>query len=86
MKTNFLPYLVIGNETEGNVILRKKQYEKSEDEMLKIAKEIVKIKTKSQLDMLKSIRKKDDELWEEIGKIEKLIIKIPLQENYEALL
>ena len=48
MKKNFLPYLVIWNETEGNFVLRKKQYEKTEEQMLEIAKNIIKIKTKNQ--------------------------------------
>lgn len=49
MKKNLLPYLVIGNETEGNFVLRKKQYEKNDEEMLQIAKNIVLLKTKNQL-------------------------------------
>ncbi|NCO31789.1 hypothetical protein GW891_03125 [bacterium] len=40
-------------------MLRKKQYEKSEEEMLEIAKNIIKNKTHNQLELLKAIREKD---------------------------
>jgi len=77
LKNNFLPYLVIGNETEGNFLLRKKQYEKSENEMFDIAKEIVIQKTKNQLNLLKSQREKSEKEKKEIKKLEEIITKIP---------
>jgi CRISPR/Cas system-associated endonuclease Cas1 len=86
MKKNLLPYLVIGNETEGNFILRKKQYEKTELEMLEIAKEIVFLKMTNQINLLKSIRGKDVELKKEIDKAKAIIEKIPKTDNYESLL
>lgn len=86
LKQNFLSYLVIWNETEWNFLLRKKQYEKSEEEMLEIAKEIITLKTKNQLSLLKSIRKKDDELKKEIESMNMLIKKIPEAQNYDNLL
>ncbi|NDK07887.1 type V CRISPR-associated endonuclease Cas1 [Candidatus Gracilibacteria bacterium] len=86
MKKNLLPYLVIGNETEGNFILRKKQYEKTEEEMLEIAKEIVLLKTRNQLNLLKNIRDKSEVLKKEIEKTKEIIAKIPRTTNYESLL
>lgn len=86
LKQNFLPYLVIGNETEGNFILRKKQYEKTEEEMLSIAKEIILLKTKNQLSLLKNFREKSSDLKKEILKTKDIIEKIPQADNYESLL
>ncbi len=86
MKKNLLPYLVIWNETEWNFILRKKQYEKTEEEMLEIAKNIILLKTKHQLSLLKTIREKEDILKKDIAKIKEIIEKIPKSENYESLL
>jgi CRISPR/Cas system-associated endonuclease Cas1 len=54
--------------------------------MLEIAKEIILLKTKNQLLLLKSIRKKDEELKNEIINIKNLIEKIPSSETYENLL
>lgn len=86
MKKNFTPYLVIWNETEWNFVLRKKQYEKTEEEMLEIAKNIIKNKTHNQLELLKAIREKDLELKWDITKINWIIIKIDSVDNYESLL
>ncbi len=86
LKKNLLPYLVIGNETEWNFILRKKQYEKTDEEMLEIAKNIILLKTKNQLNLLKNVRNKDDLLKKEIEKTKEIIDKIPQSENYESLL
>lgn len=86
MKKNFLPYLVIWNETEWNFVLRKKQYEKSEENMLEIAKNIIKIKTKNQLELLKLTREKDFSIKWDISKIKWIIEKIDNSENYEILL
>lgn len=86
MKKNFTPYLVIWNETEWNFVLRKKQYEKSEEEMLEIAKNIIKNKTHNQLELLKAIREKDLNLKWDITKINWIIIKIDNVDNYESLL
>lgn len=86
LKQNFLPYLVIGNETEWNFILRKKQYEKTEEEMLHIAKEIILLKTRNQLSLLKNFRDKSESLKWEIEKTKDIIKKIPWAENYESLL
>jgi CRISPR/Cas system-associated endonuclease Cas1 len=42
--------------------LRKKQYEKTDEEMLEIAKNIIKLKTRNQLELLKATREKDLDL------------------------
>lgn len=86
LKQNFLPYLVIGNETEWNFILRKKQYEKTDEEMFLIAKEIVLLKSKNQLNLLKSFREKDIDLKNEINKSKEIIEKIKTCDNPESLL
>ncbi len=86
LKKNFLPYLVIWNETEWNFVLRKKQYEKTEEEMLEIAKNIVLLKTNNQLKLLKNIREKQWFIKRDIEKIKEIIKKIPESTNYESLL
>ena len=86
MKKNLLPYLVIWNETQWNFILRKKQYEKTEEQMLEIAKNIVLLKTNNQLQLLKNIRNKEWFIKKDIEKIKKIIEKIPESETYENLL
>lgn len=86
MKKNFLPYLVIGSETEGNFVLRKKQYEKTDEEMFEIAKEIILLKTKNQLELLKLTREKDFNLKWDINKIVWIIEKIDWSKDYESLL
>lgn len=86
MKKNLLPYLVIWTETEWNFTLRKKQYEKTEEEMLEIAKNIVRLKTKNQLALLKAIREKDLDLKGDIDGIWGIISKIDSVEDYKSLL
>lgn len=86
LKKNLLPYLVIGNETEGNYLLRKKQYEKTDEEMLFMAKELILLKTRNQLSLLKWFRNKEDEIKLEIKRIQDIIEKIPKSETYENLL
>lgn len=86
LKKNFLPYLVIWNYTEWNFILRKKQYEKTEEEMLEIAKSIIFLKTQNQLNLLKSIREKQDFIKNDIKKIKEIILKIEKTQSPESLL
>ncbi len=86
LKKNFAPYLVIGNETEGNFVLRKKQYEKTEKQMLEIAKNIITLKLSNQLKLLKNIREKSPELKQNISKIQEIIQKSQKTENYDNLL
>jgi len=86
LKKNLEPYLVIWNHTEWNFVLRKKQYEKTDEEMLNIAKNIVFLKTKNQLNLLKSTRDKSNLLKNEIERIKDIILKIETVETYESLL
>jgi len=86
LKKNLDPYLVIWNHTEWNFVLRKKQYEKTDEEMLEIAKNIVFLKTQNQLNLLKSIREKSDFTKKDIEKVKEIILKIESVENYESLL
>jgi CRISPR associated protein cas1 len=66
--------------------LRKKQYEKTEEQMLEIAKNIIKIKTKNQLELLKNFREKSIDLKENISKIKSISSKINSAESYDVLL
>ena len=86
LKKNLLPYLVIWNATEWNFLLRKKQYEKTEEEMLDIAKHIVRLKTANQLVLLKKRRDKWLDIQQDIKSIETLIEKLDSSENYDNLL
>jgi len=86
LKKNLEPYLVIWNHTEWNFVLRKKQYEKTEEEMLEIAKNIILLKTTNQLNLLKSIREKPQFIKNDIEKVRGIISKIESVENYESLL
>ena len=86
LKQNYTPYLVIGNETEGNYVLRKSQYGKTEEEMLQLAKRIILAKTRNQLALLKAVREKDEKMLAGIGKIREDIGKIPDCVGYENLL
>ncbi len=86
MKQNLLPYLVVWNETQWNFVLRKKQYEKTEEEMLKIAKNIVLLKVNNSLNLLKNIRNKEWFIKRDIEKIKEIIKKIPNSKDYQELL
>lgn len=86
MKKNLLPYLVIGNETQGNFVLRKKQYEKTEEEMFAIAKEIVLRKIQNQFLLLKSFRDPDTQTRLAMVQLMKLLEKIPQTHHYDSLL
>jgi CRISPR associated protein cas1 len=66
--------------------LRKKQYEKTEEQMLEIAKNIIKIKTKNQLELLKNFREKSTDLKENTSKIKSISTKINSAESYDVLL
>jgi CRISPR/Cas system-associated endonuclease Cas1 len=54
--------------------------------MLEIAKEIVLLKTRNQLNLLKNIRDKTEILKNEIERTKEIIEKIPRTTNYESLL
>ncbi len=77
------PKFVIGNQLEGNYILRSKQY--LEENTLEIAKSIVKNKIENQLFLLKSIRDKDTKLKTAITKMKTLIDKVSEVDNDDSL-
>ena len=54
--------------------------------MLEIAKNIIKIKTKNQLELLKNFREKSTDLKENISKIKSISAKINSVESYDVLL
>ena len=66
---NFNCYAMIGSQTDGNVLLRKKQYNSSHN--FDIAKRIVYNKLENQISLLKSIRSKVEEEQEAIEVIRK---------------
>jgi len=84
MHRNFNPYAVIGAETEGNFLLRAKQYKEINN--LIIAKHIVDNKINNQLNLLKSFREKSDELKQSILQIKKIIEQIPSASEMQTLL
>lgn len=86
LKKNFSPYAIIGNETQWNFVLRKKQYAASEEDMLEIAKHIIQLKTQNQLQLLKNIREKSQETKESIQKILDIKKQIDTGKDYEVLL
>lgn len=72
MHKNLKVYAVIGGETEGNVLLRKRQYEFPKENQLALSRHIVTNKIQNQRALLKEIRKKSIELKEGISGIKKL--------------
>jgi len=70
---NFRCYGSFGAKTEGNVLLRKKQYLLSDDANLEISKKIIQNKIENQLLLLKNIREKDGNIKTGIHKIKKLL-------------
>ena len=66
--------------------IRQLRLEKTEEQMLEIAKNIIKIKTKNQLELLKNFREKSTDLKENISKIKSISSKINSAESYDVLL
>lgn len=79
IKNNFSVYATLGSQTEGNTLLRKRQYLLMEEHL--IAEHIVKNKILSQLSLLKNIRKKSDNLKVDIKKIEHLKLQIGTEKS-----
>ncbi len=73
---NFRCYGSFGAKTDGNVLLRKKQYTLLEKDNFIISQKIILNKCENQLKLLKNIRKKSDKVKENIDKIKKIIKKI----------
>ncbi|MCF7917611.1 type V CRISPR-associated endonuclease Cas1 [Candidatus Gracilibacteria bacterium] len=75
LKKNYQTYAVLGNETEGNVLLRRKQYEGKNS--FEIAKKIVDAKLQNQADIFRKTRLealKGTNTQEQIGKIRSNIL------------
>ena len=81
---NLYPYLPIGGETEGNTLLRKKQYH-SKNHLLQ-SKWLLSLKIKNQLSLLQKNRKKTQQQKEAIQNIKGLLLKIPRCQNLDSLL
>lgn len=84
MNKNFKTYAVIGAETEGNTLLRKRQY--GESCQLEMAKHIVINKIMNQLSLLKGIRKKSTQLKSAIVSIVELIDAVKTATDYRQIL
>lgn len=67
------PKCIIGNQLEGNYLLRTQQYDSTEDHDLSLSRHIVTNKINNQLSLLKELRGKDETLKWDIKKIENLI-------------
>ena len=63
MSTTFRVYEIIGSRMEGNTMLRKRQYEYTQND---IGRKIEQNKIANQMDTLKNIRKKTEEIKEGI--------------------
>lgn len=80
---NYRPYGIWNNATEGNVLLRKKQYLYNDTT---IARHIVFNKITNQIELLKSIRDKSDELINVIDLMKKYAEQIQPANNIQTLL
>lgn len=88
MKFNFKPYAFLGSQTEGNTLLRQKQYQTLNNE--KLAEYIVASKINNQLQNLKLLRNKNDVVENAIHRLSEILptIENPLntQETNSHLL
>lgn len=84
MNLNFKPYCVVGGETEGNTLLREKQYLAKDN--LEKAKWITENKISNQLILLKNKRKKNSEEKNTIKKLEQLYEKIEITQFPKEIL
>jgi CRISPR-associated protein Cas1 len=84
MEKNFAVYSVIGGETEGNFLLREKQYFCENN--LEQAQWIVKNKIFNQTQLLKNIRQKTKEERESIKKLQTLQQKINFAQDFREIL
>lgn len=83
MTPGFRLYALFGAEKEGNVLLKRKQYNYNE---LGIAKHIAKNKISNQLSVLKSVRNKSDSIKEAINHIDDYKQKIDSVSNLDELM
>ena len=79
MSTTFRVYEIIGSRMEGNTMLRKRQYEYTQND---IGRKIEHNKIANQMDTLKNIRKKTEEIKEGIEFLQDMIDKLNEPLNY----
>ena len=79
MSTTFRVYEIIGSRMEGNTMLRKRQYEYTQND---IGRKIEQNKIANQMDTLKNIRKKTEEIKEGIEFLQDMIEKLNEPLNY----
>lgn len=79
MSTTFRVYEIIGSRMEGNTMLRKCQYEYTQND---IGRKIEQNKIANQMDTLKNIRKKTEEIKEGIEFLQDMIDKLNEPLNY----
>ncbi len=86
MNKNLKVYAVIGSETEGNVLLRQKQYLMSAERKLLISKQLVITKVTNQIELLQQIRQKSDEAKDAIAGLKKLLKSVESALDQQSLL
>lgn len=79
MSTTFRVYEIIGTRMEGNTLLRKRQYEYSEND---IGRKIEQNKINNQKEALKNIRSKTEEVKEGIKILEEMVEKLDAPLEY----
>lgn len=79
ISTTFRVYEIIGSRMEGNTMLRKRQYEYTQND---IGRKIEQNKIANQMDTLKNIRKKTEEIKEGIEFLQDMIDKLNEPLNY----
>lgn len=84
LNINFRFYAALGVQTEGNTILRKRQYSNEND--LEIAKKIIFNKTDNQIRLLKKIRQKSKKEKDAIQQLKKIQTQIESVERNDSLL
>jgi len=81
---NFRTYASLGAKTEGNILLRQKQY--NCENTLGIAKKLIFNKTENQIRLIKSLRKKTEAEKETIQKLKKIQEQMQNTQEDERLL
>lgn len=84
LNLNFKPYCLIWGETEGNTLLREKQYLATDN--LQKAQWIAQNKITNQLALLKAKRKKTTEMKIALKKMEEFLLQIQKTQNAQEIL
>lgn len=84
LSRNLKPYALVGWETEGNVLLRKKQYEKGADS--EQARCLIRTKIRHQINLVKSLRDKNETVKNHIVQMEKILTSITDDVDSQSLL